>query len=203
MAYKLKGSYAGSCPCAGICPCPVDGTPTTSNGECRAVHVFNIAEGNLNDAKLDGVTFALYTFNPKNLTSGNWKVGLVIDEGATADQAKAVESILAGKEGGPFGQFAPLIGEFIGTERAKVTLKGNTGTVAGKSEFTFEPLLGGDGKTPTTIRNAILGWAPEFTIGKATGKSNAFGLTFQPTYGEIGDYEFSSEPVAGAATGGV
>lgn len=201
MAYKVKGSYVGSCSCAGICPCPVDGNPTSSNGECRGVIVFNIAEGNLNDIKLNGVTFAFYNLFPKNLTSGNWKVGLVIDEGATAEQAKAVESILSGNEGGPFAEFAPLIGEFIGTERAKVTLKGNTGTVAGKSEFTFEPLLGPDGKTPTTIRNAVLGFAPEFTIGKTTGKSNAFGLTFQPTYGEIADYEFSSEPVAGAATG--
>lgn len=47
----------------------------------------------------------------------------------------------------------------------------------------------------------MFGFAPEFTIGTTSGSSQAFGLTFEPSYGEASEYAFSSEQLEGAPTG--
>src|SRR6266511_4299164 len=48
---------------------------------------------NLDDTDVSGVNVALYNLFPSNLTAGNWKVGLVIDDGASDEQASALERI--------------------------------------------------------------------------------------------------------------
>jgi hypothetical protein len=196
MAYRIAGTYTAVCDCRNICPCPVDGTPTGPNDQCLGVAVFRIDDGNLDDTSLGGVSFALYNHFPANITSGNWKVAIVVDDGASDEQAHAVERIISGQEGGPFGEFVPLVGEYLGMERATVSLENGNGSVAGKSEFSFEPFPAADGST-VKVHGAMFGFAPEYTIGKSSGKSDAFGLSFTAdgNYGEHADFEFSSEVV--------
>lgn len=192
MAYTIKGTYVASCNCTGLCPCPVDEKPTAEGGECNGAAVFAISEGQLDDTDLGGVSFALYNHFPSNITAGNWKVGIVVDDGASDDQAQAIERIISGEEGGPFGDFKPLIGEYAGMERASITVSDNSASIAGKSEFTFEPYKGADG-SPTVVRGAMYGFAPEFQVGKTTGKSDGFGLSFDSSYGEKAEFEYSTE----------
>jgi hypothetical protein len=195
MAYTIAGTYVAACNCRLLCPCPVDGTPTGPNDECMGSIVFSIRQGSLDDVDLGGVNFVLYNFFPSNLTAGNWKAGIVVDEGASDDQAQAVERIVSGEEGGPFAEFAPLIGDYLGMERAGVSFSDGdspSAEVAGRTQFNFEPSRGVDG-SPTTSKNAMFGFAPEFTIGRASGQSNSFGLSFEASYGESSDFTFSSE----------
>jgi hypothetical protein len=61
-------------------------------------------------------------------------------------------------------------------ELSKVTLSDGdnpSGTIAG-TDITFEPYRTPDG-TPTTIRNAQFGMAPEFKPGKSSGQVKMFG----------------------------
>jgi hypothetical protein len=201
--WVMSGKYVGNCTCQLICPCPVDGTPTGPNGECRGLNVFHIASGNLDDTDLSGVDFAFVNWFPSNLTAGGWKFGVVVDDGASEAQATALESILHGEAGGPFAEFAALYSEWLGVERAGVTLSdGGTpsGAVAGRASFTFEPLPGPDGGV-TTVKNAMFGFVPEFQIGKAPGHSDLFGLDFDGVYGESADFTFSSEMAENAPKG--
>jgi len=195
MAYRIAGTYVAACDCSLLCPCPVDGPPTGKDGECHGSILWQVREGNLDDTDFAGVAFALYNHFPSNLTSGNWKIGLVVDEGATDEQAQGIERIVSGQEGGPFGEFVPLIGEYLGMERASVRYSdGDTpsASVGDKTEFNFEPVRGGDG-SPTTVKNAMFGFAPEFQVGRASGRSSAFGIGFDASYGEAAEFEFSSE----------
>jgi len=196
VAYRIAGRYVAVCNCSLICPCPVDGPPTADGGECLGVAIFDIREGNLDGTDLAGVKFGLFNKFPSNLTSGNWTIGIVVDEQASDEQANAVERIISGQEGGPFGEFVPLIGEYKGMERAGITLSNGTGSIAGKSEFTYEQLKGADG-SPTTVHAAMFGFAPEYRIGKSTARSDGFGLSFDVSgsYGESADYEFSTAEV--------
>ncbi len=164
MAYRISGTYVATCNCALVCPCPYDGPPTGPGGECRGVLVFDVSQGNLDGTDLSGVPFALYNYFPSNLTAGNWKVGIVVDEGASEEQANAIERIVSGDEGGPFGDFKPLIGEYAGMSRARVTRDGSSASVAGVGDLSFEPFTMPDG-SPTTVKSAMFGFAPEFKIG--------------------------------------
>jgi hypothetical protein len=195
MAYRLTGTYVAACDCSLFCPCPADGPPTGKDGQCHGSIVWQVREGNLDGTDLSGVDFALFNLFPSNLSAGNWKIAIVVDEGASDEQALALERIVSGKEGGPFGDFVPLIGEYLGMERAPVQFTGGdspSASVGDTTRFSFEPARGGDG-SPTTVKNAMFGFAPEYQIGKASGSSSAFGLGFDATYGESAEFEFSSE----------
>jgi hypothetical protein len=201
MAYTIKGTYAAVCDCRMLCPCPVDGLPTGEGDQCHGVLVFDIREGNLDDTDLSGVPFALYNHFPSNLSSGNWKVGIVVDDGASEEQAKAVERIISGEEGGPFKDFTPLIGDYIGMQRGKVGITNGDSpsiSVANVGEdLSTEFVTGADG-APTTVSNAMFGFAPTFRVGKGSGRFNVFGKSHEARYAEGAEFEFSTEMAEGA-----
>ena len=204
MAWKISGTYVANCSCNLICPCPVDGPPTSEDGQCRGHLVFHIADGNQDDTDLSGTTIALVNHFPKNLTAGGWKLGIVVDEGASDEQANALEKLFKGDDGGPFADFAALTDEWLGMERAPVSISDGdrpSGTI-GDSSFTFEPLPGPEGSNAqTTVSNAMFGFASEFRIGRAPGKMSNHGIEFEGIYGETADYEFASEQAEGAPVG--
>jgi hypothetical protein len=182
----------------------VDAPPTGPDGQCKGIALFQIKEGNLDDTDLSGTAVAFVNFFPSNLTSGGWKLGIVVNEEASDDQASAIERIMKGEEGGAFGEFAALTDEWLGMERGKVVLSnGDRPSATVKdAEFTFEPLPGPEGSdAQTTVRNAMFGFAEEYRVGKAPTKSKLFGLDFDGVYGETADYEFASEMEEGAPKG--
>ncbi|MET7622507.1 DUF1326 domain-containing protein [Streptomyces sp. NPDC005408] len=207
MSWTISGKYVAGCSCAVLCSCPYDGQPRDAEGrtECRGTIVFHVAEGNLDDLDLSNVAFAFYNHFPSNLSSGNWKVGLVVDSAASDEQAAALDRIVSGQEGGPLGELSQFYGEYLGMERASVSLT-DSGTpglkVEGRTELSYEPLTGADG-SPTKVKNAMFGLATEFEVGKTTGRSDAFGLSYEASYGETADYIFSSEESEGAPRGRV
>ena len=204
MAWKISGSYLANCSCNLVCPCPVDGPPTSPNGECHGHIVFQIAEGNLNDTDLSGVNVGLVNVFPSNLTAGGWKLGIVVDEAASDDQAQACEQIFKGDEGGPFGEFAALTDEWLGMECAPVTFSdGDTPSASiGESQFTFQPVQGPDGShAETTVHNAPFGFAPEFRVGRAPGKMSNLVVEFDAIYGETAEYMFADVMEEGAPHG--
>ncbi|WP_251070146.1 DUF1326 domain-containing protein [Streptomyces sp. ISL-96] len=207
MTWSISGNYLAGCSCVMVCGCAVDAKPRDAQGreQCLGMVAFHVAEGRLDELDLSGVDFALYNHFPSNLTSGDWKVGIVVDEGASDQQAAAIERILSGREGGAFGELSQFFGEYRGMERASVSLSDGEKpslSVGGKTELAFEPLTGPDGK-PTTVKNALFGFAPEYVVGRASGRSDAFGLSFEAAYGERADYAFSSEAPEGAPAGRV
>jgi hypothetical protein len=204
MAWRIAGTYVANCSCNLVCPCPVDGPPTSADGQCDGHILFHVTEGNLDDTDLAGVNVAMVNHFPSNLSAGNWKLGIVVDEAASDEQANALERIFKGEEGGPFEEFAGLTDEWLGMERATVSFSDGdqpTGAI-GDSSFTFEPLEGPPGSdTQTTVSNAMFGFAQEFRIGRAPGKMSNLGIDFEGIYGESADYEFASEQLEGAPKG--
>ncbi|WP_328690199.1 DUF1326 domain-containing protein [Streptomyces phaeochromogenes] len=205
MTWSISGNYLAGCSCAMVCGCALDAMPHDPQGreECLGCVGFHVAEGNLDEVDLSGVDFALYNHFPSHLTAGNWKVGFVIDDAASDAQVDALERIVSGREGGAFGELSQFYGENLGLERASISLTDGEKprlSVNGKTQLEFDALRGPDGG-PTTVKNAMFGFAPEFTIGTTTGSSQAFGLSFEPTYGEVSEYTFASEQPEGASTG--
>ncbi len=194
MAWKLKGRYVAPCSCRNVCPCPTASAPPDNpdgTTNCWFGVVVNVREGNMDTVDLSGIRFALMGNFPDIVSSGNWKMGIVVDEGVSDEQTKALEEILSGQQGGPFGDMAPLVSEFTGVQRAAVTYS-DTGGSFGATSFTYEPLRGQNGN-PTTVKNAAFGFAPEFEIGSASGKLEVFGHSADASYCESADFEWSSE----------
>ena len=194
MAWKLKGRYISACSCTNVCPCPTASAPPDNpdgTTNCWGVGVCDVREGNLDAVDLSGIRFAFYVNYPDVVSSGNWKMGATVDDAVTDEQAKALEEILSGQQGGPFGDMAPLVSEFAGVGRGPVGYSDTSGSFGGTS-FTYEPLRGQDGNA-TTVKNAAFGFAPEFEIGSASGQIDIFGHSTSASYGEAADFDWGSE----------
>ena len=193
MAWRLEGDYVASCSCNIICPCPVDGTPTDpgGKGECRGVAVFNIDQGNLNDVDLSRTRFAFVNYLKSNLSAGNWSIGVVIDEGASDEQADAIGRIVGGQEGGPFGEFAALTSENLGVERRRVSFGADGASVDG-SRFSYHQLKGQDG-SDVSVSGGAFAFASPYRIGRASGNIDVLGISFDASYGESGHFTYTDQ----------
>jgi hypothetical protein len=192
MAYRLSGTYVGHCDCRQVCACAVDGPPTGRDGQCRGLLVHHVEEGTLDETDLSGVRVALAYMAPSNIGAGSLKLGLVVGDDASDEQADALERIFKGDAGGVFAEFVPLVGEWLGVERAAISFSDGEEPSAkiGDIDVTFKAFRGQDGK-PTTMSNAMFGFAPVFTLGQSSGRSGLFGESFEADYGEAADFEYS------------
>src|SRR2546423_770464 len=120
MAWNLEGTYFESCSCNAPCPCTASLSLSADLDYCRAVLCFNTQSGDVEGVDVGGVGVAMIVDSPKLMTDGNWKVGLWIDESASDEQAAALGRVFSGELGGPPATLGPLLGEFLGVERAPI-----------------------------------------------------------------------------------
>jgi hypothetical protein len=190
---RISGDYVVSCWCRPLCAGPVDGRPNDplGRGECRSVVVARLDEGRFDGVELAGVSFAAFVHYPANVSAGRWSLGLVVDQDATPEQARAVESMVLRGEG-PLSDGAPLIACHLGTIRDAVGVGGPwdepAAAVGSSTQFTFEPFRALDG-SPVRVRWAPFGLAEEFLVGRTSGTVVGFGSRFDPTSGEAGRLE--------------
>jgi hypothetical protein len=193
MGFQLKGTYVGHCDCTQICACAVDEQPTGRDGQCHGLIVMNIAEGALDGTDLSGTKAVLSYSSPGKISDGGLRLGLVIDDKASDEQAVALERIFSGRAGGMFEAFAGLTDKWLGAERAAIGFSDGEEPQAtiGRTKVHFIAYRGEDGNV-TTARNAVFGFAPEFTLGKSSGRSGVLGESFDANYGEAAQFEWAS-----------
>lgn len=121
MAYRMSGTYMESCSCEVACPCGASNLalPATYD-RCEVLLAFHIEDGEVDGVDVSDRTVAMLADTPAQMTDGNWRVGLIVDERADDDQRGKLTSVFAGEQGGPAGLFAPLVGEILGVEFAAI-----------------------------------------------------------------------------------
>ena len=55
------------------------------------------------------------------MSDGNWKVGLIMDDGTSEEQGKVLGAVFGGEKGGPMEMVASLIGEMLGVESMPIS----------------------------------------------------------------------------------
>lgn len=81
---------------------------------------FGIDRGTYGTVSLDGLGFIVLGFTPEEMGKGNWSVGLIADENASAEQRDAITAIVSGAAGGPMAALSGLVGTFLGVESAQI-----------------------------------------------------------------------------------
>ena len=101
--WKLKGTVLVGCNCDYGCPCNFNAPP--SHGECEGGWVWHIEAGTYDDVDLAGMTLGLFADWPGAIHEGNGKATAFYDGRADDRQSEALEALLRGGEGGPWGIF--------------------------------------------------------------------------------------------------
>ena len=102
--WTLSGQVLVSCNCDWGCPCNFNALPT--KGKCEGGWTWHVDAGAVDGTKLDGLNFSVYVNWPGAIHEGNGEGLILIDERASAAQRSAIETLLGGKVGGPWGVLA-------------------------------------------------------------------------------------------------
>ncbi len=119
--WQASGQYYETCSCDFVCPCLPGGMAVRpSKGSCTFAMAFEISHGNYGTVSLDGLGFIVLGFTPGAMAEGDWSVGLIADERASAEQQEAITAIASGTAGGPMAALSGLIRKFLGVQRAPI-----------------------------------------------------------------------------------
>jgi hypothetical protein len=185
MAYHLKGSLLEVCTCKILCPCWVGEDPDF--GDCKSAMAWKFDEGTIDGVDVAGRTVALAVHIPGNVLDGNWKVTMFIDDGATDEQAEALQALYSGQKGGPIVDLIKLVGEVTSVEHVPIThtVEGGEGTlkIGDVAEARLAPFRGATGEV-TTLSNTVFSTVPGSPayVGKADHfrlKSPALGIDLE------------------------
>lgn len=179
MAYRLKGSLLEVCTCKILCPCWVGEDPDF--GDCKSAMAWHFDEGQVDGIDIGGRTVALAVHIPGNVLDGNWRVTMFIDDGASDEQAEALQAVYSGEKGGPIVDLISLVGEVTSVERVPIVFtveqgKGNL-VIGDVAEARLEPYRGPTGEV-TTLTNTIFSTVPGSPA--YAGKAENFRLKSKP-----------------------
>ena len=125
MAWKLEGTYCENCNCNFSCPCSISLDSGADYDRCELLFAFHIESGEIEGVDVSDLGFALVGDTPQVMLQGNWRVGIVIDEAASDEQAEKLGAVLSGSLGGPPALLGGLLGEMMGLERAPFSWSDN------------------------------------------------------------------------------
>ena len=158
-------------------------------GVCDAGLVFHVERGAHGPTTLDGLNFAVLLHTPGPMIAGNWTVGVIVDERATAAQREALVAIGSGQGGGPMGALGPLVGNFAGVEAKAIRIERDgmrrSVSIPGVLDLAVEGIPGASPAEPIYLDNVGHPAASRLALAKASrSHMHAFGINWDDTSGK-------------------
>jgi hypothetical protein len=185
MAWNIEGRYFENCSCEVPCPCTVSLDLGADYDRCRPFLVFHIDSGEVDGVDVSGLTVAAVGDTPKVMSEGNWRLGVLIDDQASDEQAEKLGAVFGGELGGPMEALGPLVGEMLGSEKVPMEFSSEGGThrlkVGDDTEVEVRDIVswGKENGEPAKLTGIFHPAGDTLTISKAsTSRVSAFGLDF-------------------------
>jgi hypothetical protein len=186
MAWTLSGSYAETCSCELMCPCNLSFDHGATYDYCRATLAFDIQEGDIDGTDVAGRRVVAIIDTPKVMTDGNWKLGVYVDEQASDEQMDKLVKVFGGQMGGPMAGLAPLVGEVVGVERARIEIGGEglrpSVRVGDAIDFEIEDIVpfGVETGEPVRFNGMFHPAGSDLTMAEAKrSQISAFGIEYE------------------------
>jgi hypothetical protein len=191
ILWQLNGDYFETCSCDFLCPClPSNLAAQPTKDYCNFAMVFHIDQGRYGNLTLDGLNFAVIGHTPSVMSQGNWSVGLILDDRASAEQQQAITTIASGQAGGPMAPLSGFIGTFLGTVAKPMHYQSNGLQRSVTIPSTLEQTVAGvssvvNPSEPLYIDNTLHPANTRLALGRATQSHlHVFGLDWDDTSGK-------------------
>ena len=190
-SWKINGQYFETCSCDFVCPCvPAGLAVRPTKGSCTFAMAYSVDRGSFGTVSLDGLGFIILGLTPEDMGKGNWSVGIVADERASAQQLEAITAIASGAAGGPIAALSGLVGKFLGVQSAPINFsrEGDRWSVKASS-FVDMSAQGVKGLNPNSsefmhLDNTGHPAADRFALARASSsRVKALGLTWEDLSG--------------------
>jgi hypothetical protein len=103
-SWQLKGTVLIACNCDYGCPCNFNALP--SRGSCEGGWTWHVDDGEFDGVRLDDLNFSVYVKWPGAIHHGDGEAVILFDERADDAQRQAIETLVGGDVGGPWGILA-------------------------------------------------------------------------------------------------
>jgi hypothetical protein len=186
MSWNMQGSYVETCSCELMCPCNLSMDHGATYDFCRVTLVFDIRAGSVEDIDVAGCKVALIADTPKVMTEGNWRVGMFVDDVASDAQFDGLAQVFSGQLGGPTAALAPLIGEMLGVQRARIEVEDDglrhSVRIGDVIDFEIEDIVpfGVDTGEPVRFSGMFHPVGSDLTMAEAKrSRINAYGIEYE------------------------
>lgn len=185
MAWSIRGRYFENCSCNMPCPCTVSFDAGADKERCNVVLIFHVDSGTVDDVDVSDRTVVAVADTPQVMTDGNWKLGLVIDDGASDEQVEKLGAVFAGTRGGPMEALTPLVGDMLGVARMRLEFSETNGahTLRAGEELAVEVHdvvpFGVETGRPARLVDVFHPANSELTIGKGRSRIAVLGLDWR------------------------
>ena len=185
MAWKIEGTYFENCNCDWVCPCTVTSFALPATGHrCQVVLNYHVTRGEVDGVDVSGRSVSVVADAPKKMLDGGWRVGLIIDDKASKEQADKLTGVFAGQAGGPMANLAPLIGELLGIERLPIEYsdkgKHHSIKIGDDVAIEVEDFAAQEGGETTKLSGVFHPSNSTLTIARpSASKIKAFGMEFK------------------------
>jgi hypothetical protein len=151
---------------------------------------FQIDRGSYGAVSLEGLGFIILGLTPGAMGKGNWSVGVIADERASAEQRDAITAIASGSGGGPMAALSGLVGKFLGVASAPIHFERSGAKWSVKAstlvDMAAEGVMGLDPNAAEPIHLDRTGHpaADRFALARALSSHvSALGLTWDDASG--------------------
>ena len=184
MAWSIEGRYFENCSCEVVCPCTASLALGADYDHCRVALVFHVDSGDVEGVDVGGLTVAAVAESPKYMHEGNWRLGVLMDEAASEEQAEKLGGVFSGQLGGPMQALGPLVSEQLGVERVPMEFSSKDGhhklVVGDMGQVEVDDVVpfGSESGEPAKLADVFHPAGSTLTIAKATEASgiSAFGV---------------------------
>lgn len=191
-AWQVNGQCYETCSCDFVCPClPGQMAVSPTKGWCTFAMAFQVERGGYGALSLDGLGFIVLGRTPEAMGKGNWSLGVIADDRATAEQRDAITAIASGAAGGPMAALSGLVGKFLGVESAPIRFERNGVKWSVRASNLVEMAAAGamgmnpNATEPLYLDNTGHPAADRYALARASkSRVNALGLAWDDATGK-------------------
>jgi hypothetical protein len=187
-----------ACNCDYGCPCNFNALPT--KGKCEGTWTWHVERGTFGETSLDDLNFTVCVNWPGAIHEGNGEALILVDERADEAQRNAIETLVGGDAGGPWGVLAwtwptihgpkPVTYD-LHLDGVKTRVKaGNSYEVV--SETIKNPVSGAEVHPGATLPEGIVFKKADFGSSTAFRVSDGIAYEHSGKYTAVGPFEYSS-----------
>jgi len=173
MAFHLEGTYVENCTCDVICPCTWSSlSRPATHDRCKVVLVLHVDRGDIDGVDVSGLSVGFIADTPPVMSEGAWRLGLLFDEAASAEQLDRLRRFMGGEFGGVPAALGPLIGEVLGEVVAPIRFRDEDGrhllTIGDDVDVTVADVVS-PGLGPVELHNVAHPVNTNLTVGEGVG----------------------------------
>lgn len=173
MTFRIDGTYVENCNCDVICPCTWSSlSRAATHDRCMVVLVLHIDSGDIDGVEVSGLSVGFVADTPAVMSEGGWRLGVLLDAGASEEQLDRLRRFMTGEYGGVPAALGPLIGELLGEVVAPIDFHDEDGRhrlrIGDDVAITVADIVTPD-LGPVELRNVAHPVSTTLTVGEGVG----------------------------------